>query len=523
MTMVVLPGSERRKLAGANIAGERPAEERIEVSIVLRRRQPLASAGNRRFADREAFVAAHGADPADFARIEQFARPRNLVVVERDLARRTVKLSGTVESFGGAFGVRLAHYESPQGSYRGREGCLQIPQELAGAIVAILGLDDRPQAKPHFQFQRPKNGFDPASASSGYAPNQVAKFYDFPTGSGAGQCIGLVELGGGYRPGDLRTYFRRLGLPEPPVVAVGVDGASNRPSGPDGADGEVMLDIEVAGAVAPQAKIAVYFAPNTDAGFLDAVSRASHDQVNKPSVISISWGSAECQWTQQAMEALNQAIEDAAALGVTVCVAAGDNGSSDGGEGNNVDFPGSSPFALDCGGTRLTTAGGKILRETVWNDDPTSSATGGGVSNVFPLPAWQQVKGLALPGIPPVAAGASGGRGCPDVAGNADPDTGYQILVDGQSMVIGGTSAVAPLWAGLIALLNQALGRPVGFLNPTLYGLAAGNGLVDITSGNNGAYRAGLAWDACTGLGRPDGRKLLIALRENPQPALTPT
>jgi kumamolisin len=288
------------------------------------------------------------------------------------------------------------------------------------------------------------------------------------------------------------------------VVSVGVDGAGNRPGGADGADGEVMLDIEVAGSVAPQAKIAVYFAPNTDKGFFDAVTHAIHDAANQPSVISISWGGAECDWTAQAMEALHQAIEDAAGLGVTVCVAAGDNGSGDGvGDGaSHVDFPASSPYALACGGTRLETAGSRISGESAWCDDPDQSATGGGVSDQFDLPGYQQKAG-----VPPSANGDGRiGRGVPDVAGNADPDTGYEVRVDGESAVIGGTSAVAPLWAALIALVNQNLGTRLGFLNPALYGLSAGSGaLWDITSGNNGAYHCGPGWDPCTGLGRPDG------------------
>jgi kumamolisin len=511
--MIILPGSRRRPIAGAHITGEIAAQQRIEITIVLRRRRQLAGAGGTRFANREEFAAAHGADPADIALVEQFARQQDLAVVEKDVARRTIALSGTVAGFGSAFGVRLAHYEYPQGSYRGREGSLQLPEELAGAVVAILGLDDRPQAKPHFQFQRAREGFHGATAApSGYTPNQVAKFYDFPTGGGAGQCIGLVELGGGYRPHDLKTYFNQLGLPEPPVVSVGVDGAANRPSGPDGADGEVMLDIQVAGAVAPQAKIAAYFAPNTDKGFFDAVTHAIHDSANQPSVISISWGGAECDWTGQAMQALHQAIEDAAALGVTVCVAAGDNGCSDGvGDGEcHVDFPASSSYSLACGGTRLATAGNRITGESAWCDDPEQSATGGGVSDQFGLPGYQQTAGV------PRSANGNGriGRGVPDVAGNADPDTGYQVRVDGQSLVIGGTSAVAPLWAALVALLNENLGRRLGFVNPALYGLSAGNeAMRDITVGNNGGYHCGPGWDACTGLGRPDGVKLLEALK----------
>ena len=270
-----------------------------------------------------------------------------------------------------------------------------------------------------------------------------------------------------------------------------------------------MLDIEVAGAIAPKALLTVYFAPNTNQGFLDAITTAVHDSVNKPSVISISWGSAESNWTPQTLTQFDQAFQAAAAMGVTVCVAAGDNGSADAvTDGKpHVDFPASSPNVLGCGGTKLVAANGKIGSEAVWNEG-TNSATGGGVSGFFGLPAYQKSAK-----VPTVAGSTQVGRGVPDVAGDADPASGYEVRVDGQTLVIGGTSAVAPLWAGLIALMNQKLGTPVGFLNPLLYGSLAGKGLFgDIVAGNNGAYAAGVGWDPCTGWGSPNGAKLLAAL-----------
>jgi kumamolisin len=207
-------------------------------------------------------------------------------------------------------------------------------------------------------------------------------------------------------------------------------------------------------------------------------------------------------------------MADAAALGVTITVAAGDNGSSDGqsGGGSHVDFPASSPHALACGGTSLrgNPTTGVISSETVWNDGASGGATGGGVSDTFGLPSWQAAAGV------PAQAGAAAGRGVPDVAGCADPATGYQVRVDGQSTVIGGTSAVAPLWAGLISRLVQSTGNPFGLIQPVLYaGVTAGTvapGFRDITSGNNGAYAAGPGWNACTGLGCPEGSSLLTAL-----------
>jgi kumamolisin len=270
-----------------------------------------------------------------------------------------------------------------------------------------------------------------------------------------------------------------------------------------------MLDIEVAGAIAPAAKIVVYFAPNTDRGFLDAITTAVHDKVNQPSVISISWGSSESQWTAQALANFDEAFQAAGAMGVTICVASGDNGSSDGvNDGkNHVDFPASSSFALACGGTTLHASDGRIVNEAVWNDQPRGGATGGGVSNVFRLPAWQD--GFSVP----VPAGQKGGRGVPDVSGNADPNTGYNVLVDGQNLVFGGTSAVAPLWAALVAIINQQSGKAMGFLNPRIYAPAIDStGFHDVTEGNNGDFEAAQGWDACTGLGSPIGSQLLMAL-----------
>ena len=466
----------------------------------------------RKYLTRAQYAASHGADAHDIASVAAFATAHGLSVVEADEARRSVVLSGTTQAMNDAFGVQLQQYEHAAGTYRGRTGAVSVPSELAGIVEGVFGLDDRPAADPHFQRYVPALGMRSIPARA-FTPPALARLYDFPAGAdGHGQCIGIIELGGGYKPADLATYFAALGLPSPAVKAVRVDHAKNHPTNANSADGEVMLDIEVAAAVAPKAAIAVYFAPNTTAGFLDAITTAVHDEVNKPSVISISWGSSESNWTAQAMAQYDQAFQAAAAMGVTICVAAGDNGSSDGvTDGKaHVDFPASSPNVLACGGTKLLAAGAtKISSETVWNEGATTSATGGGVSGFFALPAYQAKAGV------PVAAGAGGkaGRGVPDVAGDADPSTGYEVRVDGESLVIGGTSAVAPLWAGLVALLNQKLGHPVGLLNPLLYGSLAGKGAThDITSGNNGSFSAKAGWDACTGWGSPNGAKLLKAL-----------
>ena len=511
---VTLPGSHRAPVPGASEVQPVGAQEIIQVTVIVRRRPDGAppsldefgftGPGAVNYHPREEFAALYGADPADIAAVEDFAREYDLQVLDQSIARRSVLLSGTAANMQKAFGTSLAQYQAPSGPYRGRLGSLTIPADLQNIIVAVLGLDNRPVARTHFRIAR-------AATPSAFTPLQVAQLYNFPTGAdGAGETIGIIELGGGFSTSDLSTYFTGLGVKAPTVVAVPVDGGTNSPGVDQGSDGEVMLDIEVAGAIAPAARIVVYFAPNTDQGFVDAISTAVHDTTNKPSVISISWGGPEDSWTQQSAAAMLGACTDAATVGVTVTVAAGDDGASDGETDNqyHVDLPACLPPVLGCGGTRLNTSQGKFSSEVVWNELALNEgATGGGVSRTYALPSYQ-----ASAGVPVQPQTKFAGRGVPDVAGNADPETGYQVLVDSQSQVIGGTSAVAPLWAGLIAVLNQQLGKAVGFVQPALYRIGEA-AFRDITSGNNGGYNAAPNWDACTGLGSPNGAALLAALR----------
>jgi kumamolisin len=521
MSKILLKGSERSAVPGARVVAPANPAERLEVSVLVRRRgkQALQSRLASVLADRKTpyltraeFAREHGADPQDVAKVRAFAEAQGLSVLQEHAARRTVILSGTVAQFCAAFGVQLHQMSHAGGTYRGRTGGIYLPTEWDGVVEAILGLDNRPQARPRFRSRPALGNIHRRShtAPVSYTPPEVAAFYAYPNATGAGQCIGLVELGGGYRPADLSTYFAGIDVPTPSVTAVSVDHGANSPTGDaDGPDGEVMLDIEVAGSIARDARIAVYFCPNTDAGFLDAVTTAIHDTTNNTSVISISWGGAESTWTSQAMTAMDEAFQAAATMGITVCVAAGDSGSSDGvaDDANHVDFPASSPHVLACGGTSLKASNNVIASESVWNDGTSGGATGGGISSFFALPAWQE--GLS-------ALSTAGGtvsltmRGVPDVAGDADPETGYQVRVDGSDTVIGGTSAVAPLWAALIALVNSSAARAAGFVNPTLY--QNPQSLRDITQGNNGAFAAQAGWDACTGLGSPNGVPLAEVL-----------
>jgi kumamolisin len=498
---IPVQGSARPPVPGAERIGEVDGARRAEVTVTLPSRTEPDPAER---VSREEFAERYGADPAAIEDLEAFAAEHHLDVVSADPARRSVVLAGSLDDLAAAFGTSFALYEHPElGVFRGRTGALSVPEHVAPAIESVLGLDDRPAAQPHFRALA-------AGAARAYKPSELAHLYGFPTDSnGTGQTVAIIELGGGFRASDLTTYWTEMGVtPHPKVVAVSVDGAGNHPDGPNGADGEVMLDIEVVGSIAPGARIAVYFAPNTTRGFLDAITAAVHDQVRKPSIVSISWGQAEDApggWTDQARRAYDQAFRDAAALGVTVCVAAGDDGSADGvTDGrSHVDFPAASPWVLACGGTRLESDANTITAEVTWHEQG-HGATGGGVSLFFAVPSYQ-----AAAHVDKQADTHKTGRGVPDVAGDADPLTGYRVRVDGHELVIGGTSAVAPLYAGLIALINAKLGRQAGFVNPKLY---AHGGLRDIVAGDNGAYHARAGWDACTGLGSPDGAQVLAAL-----------
>lgn len=491
------------------LIGDVPADERFEISIYLKPRDNEGGAvqgSNDPRADLASGRSAQHSD--DFKLIQAFAKDHGLSVVATEPAKRLIKLGGTAAQFQSAFQTKLAHYHDGKGTFRGRSGALKLPVELHPVVESVLGLDSRPAAQPRLVF-RPA-----AQVSASFLPNNVTQLYAFPTSvTGNGQCIALIELGGGFTPSDTTTAFQAMGLSPPTVVAVSVDGGANTPTPDDGADGEVALDIQVAGGAAPGARIAVYFAPNTDAGFVDAITSAVHDTANKPSVVSISWGSAESNWTQQAMQTMNTAFQDASTVNVSVFAASGDNLSTDGvTDGKaHVDFPASSPWVIGCGGTSISVSGPTITSETVWNDG--SSGGGGGISDLFPVPSFQRNTSL-----PPSANDGQTRRGVPDVAGDAAPGTGYQIVVNGRTEVVGGTSAVAPLWAGLTALINEGATKPVGFFLPFLYAnptllrpITQGN---NIPSGSSIGYQAGPGWNACTGLGVPNGQSLYVALTQ---------
>jgi kumamolisin len=490
---------------------------RIAVTVLLRPTSEPNPNGSPDFLDRAAYARKHGSRARDITLLERFGQRYGLEIGHVSTSRRSVVFTGSIRAFSTAFQVPLTLYRFKTGAiYRCRTGPIFVPAILEPVVTAVLGLDDRPAVRSHHRVLGSGVGkFVPARAGTRtFTPLEVARIYKFPPGAGRRQTIGIIELGGGYSLRDLRAYFRDLGLGGgPAVTAVSVDGAANDFRGrPGGADGEVALDIELAGAVAPGAQIVVYFAPNTARGFHDAVSVAIHDKVHRPSIISISWGAPELRWSDQSRQELNRELRAAALLGLTVLCSSGDDGSSDGiADGRaHVDFPASSPYVTGCGGTTLTAQQRKRVSEVAWNELPQGGATGGGISAFYPVPEWQRRR------VPPsVNPGSSYGRGVPDISANADPYSGYRIRVGGRYYPIGGTSAVSPLMAGLVARLNERLGRHVGCINPVLYGSSKRlpGPFFDVTRGRNPGYVARRGWDGCTGLGVPNGQALLQSLQ----------
>jgi hypothetical protein len=532
-----LEGSRRNLRAGAKRTGSADPGEMLTVSVYIRRRNDapqlpdlasLAATPHRekRYLSREDFAAHYGASQEDLNKVAEFAAANGLSVVESSVPRRVVVLKGTVAQMTKSFAVDLGMYETPNEKYRGREGEIHVPKEIADIVEGVFGLDNRRMAQPLFRkSEKSAAEVSPAQATVPLTPPEVGQLYGFPTSpNAAGQTIGIFEFGGGYKPSDVQLFYNSLHLPVPSITSVSVDGQPNNP-GNDDYTTETLLDIGVAGSAAPGSKLVVYFAPWTETGWVDIISTAIHDAVNKPSVISISYGWPEndtfngLTWSLAAIKTVNEKFQEAAALGVTIFASSGDDGSSCGEADSkaHVLYPGSDPFVTCCGGTTISNVSGLNFTEDVWNDN---SVTGGGISDIFtppngfPLPIWQN-----WANIPGSVNDGHKGRGIPDIAGNADPDSGYTLFQNGVNIgAVGGTSATAPLYAGLAALMNAGLGEPVGYLNPNLYAVPYSYVFRDINDGQSNAtggapgYKSGPGWDACTGLGSVRGAALEYAL-----------
>jgi kumamolisin len=565
--MIAIPGSNRHAVPQAKFVKKSDPKLQIKVSIYARQ-NPAAPGKNtsslddmnsklprdRHYLSDDDFNSTFGADPADLAKIAAFARTSKLKVLDSSVPMRRVLVQGSIRDISKALGVELNDYEHPQtGRFRGRVGQIHVPAELSGVIQGVFGLDTRNVGHArirHGNFQpvdiatlalgSKKKGGAAAPAANpfpgAFFPTEVAELYDYPTQfMGSGQNVAIFAFNGtgsdprgGYKLPALQNYFEKiLGGNTPTIKNVVVQGPGNDP-GPDtsassnngDATGEVMLDMCVVGSVAPGANIFMYFTEFTSQGWVDALNQAITDS-NDISVISISYGNPEDDpegaWTSMGVQNVNLAVQAATAKGITICCASGDDGSTDGATnlaGAHVDFPASSPYVLGVGGTNLVASSSTpptIQSEVVWNETmQNEGATGGGISAVFSKPAYQNSVSVPPSANPPHSIG----RGVPDVAAVADPVTGVVVMhIDGKHLEqIGGTSASTPLWASLIARLNQGLNARCGFLNPVLYEKFSSGVLHDIKVGNNGAYQAGPGWDACTGLGSPDGDQLFHAL-----------
>ncbi len=522
---------------------------RIEITLVLRPKTPIPelhhgpatiSAQPDHLAHSQ-FRERHAAHPDDIAVIRNFAQHHKLQVTDVDGFRRTARISGTAESIDALFGTTLHQHHAADGSsFLAPAGSSSIPPALHTIVEAVLGINTAHVGRRHkIPFRSPVHKL--------LSPRDLANAYAFPKGmDGRGRTIGLIELGGGFHSEDIERFCEKNGLPTPSISVVEVHGGANRPAHHraihemlDCVDGqlhlsaaalesdtiasaqatvEVTMDLEIVAALAPAANLIVYFATPDEQGIYHALSRAVHDIHHLPDVLSISWGEAETALSGTYLNAIDRLLEIACHLGITVCASAGDAGALNHSPDHlpAVNFPASSPHCLACGGTtphfRDEPADVQVAEEIVWNATHFGfkGATGGGVSRTFPVPAWQQAAGIPL--------GPTGhpGRGVPDVAGPADPRYGCEIQIAGRTFSSAGTSAVAPLWAALIACCNQALGARCGHLNPHIYHIGHHRlaGLRPVTQGDNGAYKAGPGWNACTGYGTPSGVHLLHHLQQ---------
>jgi kumamolisin len=505
----------------------------IEVTLKLRGKKELPELNERpkKAMTREELAAEYGASRRDIDKVTEVFGKLGIQVLDASEATRSVRLSGSTAAMEQAFLVKLFNYAHARGNYRGRVGALHVPLEVGEVVEGVFGLDNRQVARRRRQPVRDLTRRHALTGvpASWYRPAELAAHYHFPPGDGAGQTVGLLEFGGGYFPQDLQEFCQVANVGVPAVKAVSTDGVST--SAKDGAEGEVMLDVEVVAGACPRSKIVVYFAHWTEQGWMTILDAVLRDRENDPGVLSISWGAPEDTdvWTRQAMTQLNKSFLALAHLGVTVCVAAGDDGSSDAAQDGraHVDFPASSPYALAVGGTTIPKKG-RSQADVVWFEgdglrQDQGGSTGGGVSDFNPRPTWQ----ANIP-ITSVNPGSINGRVVPDLAADADWNASpYLLVVDGGAEPNGGTSAASPLVAALVARLNAT--RPpdkrLGYLTPVLYQARGGHsgatvgalGCTDVVKGKNttahaGGYSAGPGYDAASGWGTPNGVKLQAAL-----------
>ncbi len=537
-------GTEHNHPPGHKALNPTAGNEPVTATVILRRRvngpklreldefSPQSKTPPKKIS-RSEFAADYGADPKEMEQVASFAKSHGLEVVESHPGRRSVVVRGSASAMGKAFAVELHDYDSPRGKYHGHTGTVNLPGALADLVEAVIGLDNRLVPAQHFSTARRQNPSDPPNTNP-LTPPQVAQLYNFPAGDGTGQTIGIYEMEtqdaagnpapAGYTVQDLTDSIKAFGgnLKVPQPVDVSIDGVTN--SGQS--DGETGLDITVAGAVAQGATIAVYFTGGTSQSILHALETMIHPDAGdpQPSILSISYGwgpddETAGSFSDQEYTQMDRLFQDAANLSITVLVSSGDSGAFIASETQaQTSYPATEPWVTACGGTTIGNVNGTAFDEYVWNDTGKAGpgATGGGISARFtPAPSYQ-----ANAKLPNRNGTNTPGRGIPDLAGNASENSGYVQFINGQSQPVGGTSAVAPLYAGLIAIINANLKSPVGFLNPLLY---SANGVFRDIDGPPGpannsfgkvtGYPASAGWNACTGLGSVNGTALENSLK----------
>lgn len=445
--------------------------------------------------------------------VAAFARRSGMQVLDTDYLRRCVTLRATAADVERAFATRLLRSESAS-HYPARPP--KLPKPLANLVHGVVGLDTRPpppdRLRPHAA----------AADGPGLLPSEIAKLYGIATdGRGAGQCIAIIEPAGGYSRDDVIAACEAMHVPVPQMIDIPVGSGGNRPGVNSRADDEVALDIQVVAGIAPEARIAVYFTDSNEPGLVAGLAEAVHGSKARPSVIVVTWGEPEEFWPPEVRKSFDAVLHDAMRLGITVVATAGDDLATERmGDGKvHVNYPGSSPYVLSCGGTEITLTADRsaIADEVVWNEGG-QRGTGGGISPTYAVPAFQTKAGL-----PGSRNDDKPGRGVPDVAAAAARTNGYRVFLGPNQIVGSGTSAVAPLWGAFIALINEQItrkpaGQTLGFVNPSLYQVP--KLLKVITSGNNMdrrglGYAAGNGWSACTGLGSPNGAAIIKSLTED--------
>ena len=499
--------------------------DRHENGMTLQQYADAVMAGTQTVLDHDAFVYQFGSVEDEITLVTEWAINNGLTVIEAESSTATVKAQGTEELMNQLFGIVLETVTTDSRTYRTHSGDITIPSEINDVVLAVLGLDNSITMSSYAHLDTSyvdENGFIDPTLISSPTPVDLAQAYQFPriagnnVVQGSGTCVAIVELGGGWTTQNLTSSFGRIGLPNPTVVDVSVDGGVNNPSDIN-SSGEVMLDIYCVGAAAPSAKIAMYFAPNSFQGFIDCITVATNDTVNRPSVISISWGTTDTNWGLTAISLFDSALQASIVKGITTFSATGDYGvrAISGAATYTVQYPATSPYQIGAGGTVVSINNDyTIAGETAWGTSGGSYAGGGGVSGIYGVPAWQT--GFTSKTYPtPSSAIALTGRAIPDVSAMATGYTFYYSINNTLGTFLG-TSAVAPLLSGMMARINcvsqSTTGGRIGYVNAKWYSVLA-TAFRDTTVGDNHGgnpvgYVATAGWDACTGAGSPIGTAL---------------